>query len=77
MRHQPEKPIGQGCVATSLAGEEGIFVAGADKTKTITKVENIASGGYMGGGRRVRWLPVSRPGRSVGENLAVLSESRR
>jgi len=58
---QPEKPIGQGCVATSLAGEEGIFVAG----------------GYMGGGRRVRWLPVSRPGRSVGENLAVLSESRR
>ena len=31
----------------------------------------------MGGGRRVRWLPVSRPGRSVGENLAVLSESRR
>ena len=29
---QPEKPIGQGCVATSLAGEEGIFVAG---TRTL------------------------------------------
>ena len=28
---QPEKPIGQGCLATSLAGEEGIFVAGLIK----------------------------------------------
>ena len=31
----------------------------------------------MGAGRRVRWLPVARPGRAVAENLAVLSESRR
>ena len=35
------------------------------------------TGGYMGAGRKVLWLPVSRPGRSVAENLAVLTESRR
>ena len=90
---QPEKPIGQGCVATSLAGEEGIFVAGIRTLALFYPVGTecrmwnfrgryestrfFLTGGYMGAGRRVRWLPVARPGRAVAENLAVLSESRR
>ena len=53
--------MGQGCLTTALGGEEGVFVAG----------------GFMGSGRRVRWLPVSRPGRALAEELALLAEPRR
>ena len=55
------RPVGQGCYTTKLGDEVGLFIAG----------------GFQGNGRRVRWLPVGRPGRPMIEELQRIVETRR
>jgi len=54
-------PVGQGCYTTNIGSELGLFVAG----------------GFQGSGKRVKWLPLSRPGRPMIEELDKLVEQRR
>ena len=51
----------QGCHVTQLGGELGMFIAG----------------GFQRSGRRVRWLPLGRPGKPMVEELQMLVEPRR
>ena len=46
---------------TQLGGELGMFIAG----------------GFQRSGRRVRWLPLGRPGKPMVEELQMLVEPRR
>jgi len=55
------RPVGQGCHATKVGSEMGLFIAG----------------GFQGNGKRVKWLPLSRPGRPMIEELDKLVEARR
>ena len=54
-------PVGQGCHVTYLGAELGMFIAG----------------GFQRNGRRVRWLPLGRPGKPRIEELQVMVEPRR
>ena len=54
-------PVGQGCHITYLGAELGMFIAG----------------GFQRNGRRVRWLPLGRPGKPRIEELQVMVEPRR
>jgi len=55
------RPVGQGCYTTDIGSELGLFVAG----------------GFQGNGKRVKWLPLGRPGRPMIEDLDKLVEARR
>ena len=62
----PEEPpkvlgVGQGCHTTYLGAELGLFMAG----------------GFQRNGRRVRWMPLGRPGKPRIEELPIMVEPRR
>jgi len=54
-------PVGQGCHTTYLGAELGMFIAG----------------GFQRNGRRVKWLPLGRPGKPMIEELQMMVEPRR
>lgn len=61
MKPPKVRPVGQGCHTTHIGSELGLFIAG----------------GFQGSGKRVKWLPMSRPGRPMVEELDKLVEARR